>query len=149
MVRGLAILVTALGLVACAQDEGYEQPNLSLTTFEDEVYPVLIRDCGFQTCHGSAERFFRIWGPGRDRLLSTSNPFDPVTDQEIELSYRRTVAMVDAKSPADSILLKKPLSVAAGGAGHLGADRFGRNVYRTQDDPGYLALSRWVFSLQP
>lgn len=145
MNRNILIALAAACLTACAEEPGWETANLSLSTFEDEVYPVLIRDCSFQTCHGGASRFFRVFGPGRVRYRNI-NAFDPVTREEIEISYRRTVAMVDARNPEDSLLLRKPLAVSAGGAGHLGADRFGRNVYRSVDDPGYIALSRWVFS---
>jgi hypothetical protein len=43
-------------------------------------------------------------------------------------------------------LLRKPLAVASGGAGHLGVDRYGRDIYRTAEDSGYLALARWVYT---
>ena len=116
--------------------------------FEDEVYPVLIRDCAFSTCHGAEERFFRIWGPGRVRLdpLSTT-AFTAATQEELDNSYQRATSMIDAKQPSRSLLLRKPLATAAGGAGHLGADQFGRNVYRSVDDEGYLVLSRWVYGV--
>jgi hypothetical protein len=54
--------------------------------------------------------------------------------------------MIDKADPASSLLLRKPLAVEAGGAGHLGVDKYGRNVYRTAQDTGYLVLARWVMS---
>jgi hypothetical protein len=137
-----------IALASCAAEPGWQAASISASVFEDEVYPVLIRDCAFSTCHGAEERFFRIWGPGRVRLDPLSvTAFTPATPDEITNSYQRAMSMIDAKEPGRSLLLRKPLAAAAGGAGHLGVDRFGRNVYRSVDDQGYLVLSRWVFSV--
>jgi hypothetical protein len=147
---GIVCLVWVLGLAfgACQPDPGWSTPQLNYQTFTDDVYPVLIRDCGFHACHGAEERFFRVWGPGRLRLdPAVSNAFSEATSEEINATFNRASAMVDSKDPRQSLLLRKALATAAGGAGHLGADKFGRNVYRTVDDAGYLVLSRWVFAL--
>lgn len=120
---------------------------IETSQFESEVYPILLRDCGFHTCHGSSDRFFRVWGPGRARLGDVPALSDK-TKQEVEASYQRAISFIDERDPGRSLLLKKPLAVAAGGAGHLGIDKFGRNLYRTTDSPGYLTLSRWVYSVK-
>ena len=54
--------------------------------------------------------------------------------------------MLDAEHPERSLLLKKPLAIEAGGASHGGNDDYGRNVYRSAHDQGYLAISRFVFA---
>jgi hypothetical protein len=144
----MSMLLLVAGVCACAQEPGWQMPNISMTTFEDDVYPVLIRDCAFHTCHGAEERFFRVWGPGRVRLDPTmQTASDPATDREITESYNRALSLIDTKDPRRSLLLRKPLATEAGGAGHLGADKFGRNLYRSVDSDGYVKLSRWVFSL--
>lgn len=120
--------------------------------FQREVYPVLLRDCGFSTCHGAQERFFRVWGPGRTRLpgeTSVPSAFDLPTGGELSASYSLALSMLDASDPARSPLLRKPLAVEAGGAGHLGVDKYGRDVYRTTRDSGYVAIARWVMSPPP
>ena len=143
-------LLTGSVFCGCARDPGWDAPALNVSSFSDEVYPVLVRDCGFHTCHGSESRFFRVWGAGRTRLdPSRSSALDPATAAEINASYQRALSMVDATDRTRSLLLRKPLASAAGGAGHLGADRYGRNVYRSRDDQGYLILSRWIFESQP
>jgi hypothetical protein len=109
---------------------------------------VLIRDCAFHACHGAPERFFRVWGPGRTRLDPTMRSFAQLTGTETETNYFVALSMVDAKHPSRSLLLRKPLAVEAGGAGHLGVDKYGRNVYRTVNDPGYVAIAKWVNSVQ-
>lgn len=109
------------------------------------VFPVLMRDCGFHTCHGSQERFFRLYGPGRARLdPDNTRAFAPLTGDEASASFQSALSFVDKAHPEESLLLRKPLAVAAGGAGHEGVDPFGRNLYRTRDDPGYQALEAWV-----
>ncbi|MET0388371.1 MAG: hypothetical protein ABW321_20535 [Polyangiales bacterium] len=145
--RCMAVLSLALALAGCQTDESWEVPTgVARGTFEQDVYPVLIRDCGFHTCHGGENRFFRIWGPGRVRLGNVG-ALDELLETELEQSYRRSISFIDRRDPSRSLLLRKPLAVEAGGAGHLGIDKFGRNVYRTQDSPGYLTLSRWVYGV--
>jgi hypothetical protein len=151
----------AIALAGCSSDaDGYELAAPNLSTFQAETYPVLVRDCAFPTCHGSAQREFRIWGPGRVRLDPNAplfeNETDPFTGKlkpqqpnsaEIAFTVSSATGFIDAKNPERSLLLRKPLSTEAGGSGHLGVDRFGRNVYRSVDSEGYVALSRWVFTL--
>lgn len=143
----LAWLVTAA--IGCVD----ESTALTLATpdrvrFDQEVYPVLLRDCGFHACHGSTERFFQVFGPGRGRLdVATTKPLDAATDAERLHSYERARSMLDVKAPESSLLLRKPLAVAAGGAGHEGADELGRNVYQSKTELGYAALERWVLGI--
>jgi hypothetical protein len=137
----------ALALAAC----GAEPPALTVATpdrarFDQEVYPVLLRDCGFNDCHGSAERFFQVFGPGRARLPTVMDPLAPVAPDELAYSYARARSMIDANAPERSLLLRKPLATAAGGSGHEGTDRLGRNVYQSKLDPGYVALAAWVLA---
>ena len=152
----LTALALASGLAACAAEtaqgdgddqDGWSLPMNSKGEFESLVYPVLLRDCGFHTCHGSDQRFFRVWGPGRVRLEEFSAALDPRTSNEVTSSYYNALSFIDPADPERSLLLRKPLATEAGGSGHLGADKFGRNVYRTTDSQGYVALSRWAFML--
>jgi hypothetical protein len=146
LVCAFAVLV----LASCASPT----PELALVTpdrvaFETQVYPVLLRDCGFHACHGSTERFFQVFGPGHGRLNLASQPLDAVDVAEVELSYARARSMIDPENPARSPLLVKPLATAAGGVGHQGADSLGRNVYVSTLEPGYAALLAWVMSAPP
>ena len=118
--------------------------------FDREVYPVLLRDCAFSNCHGSPQRFLQILGPGRTRMEDRDprNPV-PLMEREKQLSYERARSMLftDGSRPIqESPLLMKPLEAALGGAAHGGADVFGRNVYRSTSDPGYVVLWRWALS---
>jgi hypothetical protein len=149
MTRGTTSLLwlCALAFAACQTDEAWEVPMADSSFFEKNVYPVLLRDCAFHTCHGSTDRFFRVWGPGRVRIGDLS-AFAEKTPLEVNTSFQRAISLIDSDDPRRSLLLRKPLATEAGGAGHLGADKFGRNVYRTIDSPGYVTLSRWVFSVK-
>jgi hypothetical protein len=139
-----------LALAACASPT----PELVLhrpdrVSFETQVYPLLLRDCGFHACHGSSERFFQVFGPGRGRLFPITQPLDPPMPLEIDHSYTRALSMIDPGRPEQSLLLQKPLAPAAGGVGHEGVDSLGRNVYLSKQDPSYVALATWVSAAPP
>lgn len=141
-----------VGLVTCAacsvDNPTQALPAPSADEFVTKVYPVLLRDCGFPECHGAPERFFRVFGPGRTRLDPETFPFEPPTDQEIETSYNRARSMLVGENPqVDWLLLRKPIPVAAGGAGHEGDDEWGNPVYASTQDPNYQVLRAWARSL--
>jgi hypothetical protein len=144
----LLLWVMSTLCTACGQEPNrLELTHPDLRLFKETAYPILLRDCGFPECHGNPKRFFRLFGPGRTRLDPSLASDDPATDDEISQSYTRAVSMlVNESTLADSWLLRKPLDTLAGGSSHEGEDSWGRNVYASTDDPGYLALVRWAYS---
>jgi len=150
VIRVSWLLLTAAIAAACANVEGgaaLATPDRAV--FDAQVWPILVRDCGFSACHGSEPRFFLVFGPGHERLDPAMRVGDMVTPPELQLSYDRTRSMIDVDDPTSSLLLKKPLEVAAGGSGHEGTDAFGRDVYRSVDDPSFQVLVRWVLGVPP
>lgn len=145
----LLVLGTALlaGCASVVEDRGPAERDRA--TFDERVWPVLVRDCGFSECHGSSERFFRVVGPGHERLDPTMRLSAPVTEAELQFSYDRARSMVDPREPSQSMLLRKPLEVSAGGSGHEGTDNFGRDVYQRVDDPSFRVLVEWVVGFVP
>jgi hypothetical protein len=147
MTRALQLVTLLLALQGCSEPlQAGTVAARDDSTFTVFVLPVLLRDCGFQACHGSQERFFRVFGPGRTRYSPDTEALAELTGHERDYSYQLTRGMIDQADPARSVLLRKPLAVEAGGSGHEGVDKYGRNVYRTPDDEGYLAIAQWVFS---
>lgn len=148
----LTLAITLLGcapLVGCGDsvDWSGEPAAPDFALFQSTVYPILLRDCAFSRCHGDDNRFFRVVGPGRTRLLATTLPGDPATAEEIALSYDRARSMLsDTARVEDSLLLRKPLEPSAGGQGHKGVDSMGRNVYRQRGAPAYATLLQWARS---
>jgi hypothetical protein len=137
-------------LLGCANVD--DEPPIRLrdrASFDANVWPILVRDCGFSDCHGSTERFFRVVGPGHERLDPLMQLNAAVTEAELQFSYTRALAVLDENDPASSLLLRKPLEVSAGGAGHEGTDAFGLDVYRSVNDPSYQALRNWVVGATP
>lgn len=116
--------------------------------FVDEVYPVLLRDCAFSSCHGSQDRFLQVLGPGRPRLdPMTTEVTDPMRHDEVLFSYERARSLLaTAPTATQSLLLLKPLEFSAGGQGHRGADDYGRNVFRSKHDPAIQTILRWAYS---
>lgn len=144
----LALPLTAALACACAStEESSALASPDRAVFDTKVWPILVRDCGFSECHGNEPRFFRVVGPGHVRLDPATRPTDPVTPAELQLSYERARSMLNAADLEASLLLLKPLEVAAGGSGHEGTDSFGRNVYRTLDDPNFQTLVRWAMGV--
>jgi len=146
--RALRVLGTLglLGLAACSDPERLAQPpDVDRAIFEAEVYPILLRDCGFPACHGDGDRFFRVHGPGRTRLDPSSLPYDPPSTEEIDATFDRARSMLSGvPDPMQSLLLRKPLEAAAGGGAHVGLDALGRNVYASTDDPSWQAIAAWA-----
>jgi hypothetical protein len=147
-------LLPLIALAVGCTDTGGESTltRREFQQFQREVYPVLLRDCGYPACHGDGKRFFRVFGPGRVRLpgeTSTPEALDQPTGDELATSYSLALSMIDPDDPGDSSLLRKPLAVEAGGSGHSGVDDFDRDIYRTTRDSGYVTIARWVFSEPP
>ena len=145
VVRALSIF-SAMLACGCA-DSGFsgEAPTPDYAQFQQAVYPVLLRDCGFAACHGDAQRFLLVMGPGRTRFSADIKYDDPPTDDEIRLSYERARSLLSTSSGEGTApLLLKPLSSQAGGVGHKGFDALGRNVYQSKFDPSYQVLVQWA-----
>lgn len=144
------VMVAVLLASACADMDGAANA-ISIPDgrqFVDEVYPVLLRDCAFSSCHGSRDRFLQVLGPGRPRLDPESTEVtDPMTHEEVVFSYERARSLLATGATATaSLLLMKPLELSAGGQGHRGADDYGRNVFRSKHDPGIQTILRWAYS---
>jgi hypothetical protein len=138
-------------LTGCALPEGdLVVPEADPAAFELTVYPVLLASCGFPACHGNPNRFFAVYGPGRRRLSPSTLPYDPPTPEELALSYTRARSMlISEEGPRKAPLLRKPLAMEAGGAGHEGDDPWGGPIFQTKRDPGYEALFYWATSAAP
>lgn len=147
----IAWVLFCSGFSACGHPtEDLEVPEAELAAFASEVYPVLLADCGFPACHGDPARFFAVFGPGRTRLPPDLDAYDPPTAEEVALSYTRARSMlVSPDGPRRAPLLRKPLAVSAGGAGHHGDDPWGSAIYRTKRDPRYETLFYWAISEAP
>jgi hypothetical protein len=147
--HSLVLVAAALSLSGCAEEKGpLAVPVPDQMIFEAQIYPLLLRDCGFHACHGTHERFYQVFGPGHGRLRDAIGPFDPTTPEELEHSYRRAISMLDTSDLRASLLLRKPLAAGDGGAGHEGVDPLGRDVYQNKLDPNYTILEQWALTSQ-
>lgn len=118
--------------------------------FRDTAYPILLRDCAFAACHGDTRRFFVVYGPARTRLDPATDMDAPVTPEELAQTYARAQSMLtDPAGVRRSLLLRKPLAVSAGGAGHVGTDAWGDAPYPSKADPSYQALLAWARTGEP
>jgi hypothetical protein len=138
-----------LALSACADaTTELHVPTPDAVSFEQNVYPVLLRDCGFPDCHGNPSRFFHVYGPGRTRIKPKTElpPYAPATSEELTATYGRARSMLayEGDDFDSSLLLNKPLHAA-----HEGRDEWGNNVYPNESAPGYQAILTWARSTLP
>jgi hypothetical protein len=146
-VRTIAFFaVTFISSTGCAiEPTTLDLPDANPQVFEQMVYPILLADCGFNTCHGTKDRFFSVFGPGRARLDPATPAFDPATPYELAHSYARAESMlIGPRGPRTSLLLRKPIPIEQGGAGHKGDDLWGAPVYGSVDDPHFVAIYNWA-----
>jgi hypothetical protein len=141
----VAVLLS-FACVGCASEAPIaEPPVVDRARFETEVYPVLLRDCGFPACHGDPDRFFRVFGPGRTRLDPASGLYAAPSTEEVDAAFDRARSMLSGvPDPRQSLLVRKPLEASAGGAAHMGRDALGRNVYASTADPSWRAIAAWA-----
>ena len=145
------VAVLCVAPTACQGDAwNVSVPAADMETFREEAYPVLLRDCGFNACHGDARRFLLIYGPNRARLNPLTHHDEPAEPLEVEITYQRALSMLASDGAVTrSLLLTKPLEERVGGTSHGGVDDFDRNVYQSPHDPGYVALLRWAVAVKP
>jgi hypothetical protein len=141
-----------LAAVGCAEEQPWKLSESSKQSilYTEGAYPVLLRDCSFFACHGSSERLFQVWGPKRHRLTSANLSGEEERMQigaEVEKTFDMAIGFIDVNDPGNSLLLRKGLDPQAGGTGHLGLDKYGRNVYRSASSPGYIKLAQWVYDV--
>ena len=137
----LALCVLAAGAVAsCDAPEVGDVPAPDYDAWERDVYPIVLRDCGFVACHGDADRPFVVYGPNRLRFDEQTEADAPPTTAELYQSYQRARSMLVGPDIEQSPLLRKVLP----GGGHRGGDRLGRSVYADERDPSYEVLRAWA-----
>lgn len=155
----LLVLVSSFAVVGCYSPLPTAPPNPDRAAFGSEIYPILVRDCGFPACHGSPDRFFRVFGPGRTRQFPDTPIPGPASGggldsaelpAEVDATYERARSMLaGAASASESLLVRKPLEVDQGGAPHFGTDAYGRDVFPDQEDSRYQAILRWADGAPP
>jgi hypothetical protein len=143
-----ALLASALVLAACQHGLGDPQPLAELDEpyFRCKVQPVLTRSCAAFACHGDARRFFRVFARNRLRAQGTEKDRNAaLSDVERASNFEAARAFVDPGSPDDSLLVAKPLDIAAGGRFHRGREIFGGgNVFLDKSDADYQLVLGWI-----
>jgi mono/diheme cytochrome c family protein len=147
---GKAFLLGALCVLGAApgcelEEDVVEVPVADPLVFRDEVYPILLGDCGFTGCHGNPDRFFAVFGTARARLDPATDLDAPVTPEELAVSYTRARSMlISPDGVKRAPLLRKPLALDDGGVGHKGSDPWGNALFPSKDDPRFQTLAAWA-----
>lgn len=145
-----SFLLGALCLLGAAPgcdpgEDVVEVPEADPTVFRDQVYPILLADCGYTGCHGNPDRFFAVFGTARARLDPETDLDAPVTAEELAVSYTRARSMlISPDGVKRAPLLRKPLPLDDGGVGHKGSDPWGKALFTSKDDPRFQILAAWA-----
>lgn len=146
----LALASGAAAVLAAACQKDLDAPldpaELDRPFFDCRVQPVLAQYCAALACHGDPGRYFKVFARNRLRLEggeAERNAF--MRPAERDHNYNAARAFVDPAAPERSLLLRKPLDEAAGGAFHVGATLYGGgDVFAATTDPDYQVLARWI-----
>lgn len=145
---GGALLALATACVPGEDQVAIPEPDPIV--FRDQVYPILLADCGFNGCHGTAERFFAVFGTARGRLDPATDLDAPATPEELAVSYTRARSMlISPDGVGRAPLLRKPLAIDDGGVGHAGTDPWGQAIFPSKSDPRFMTLAAWALAAAP
>jgi hypothetical protein len=141
----LLSVVTAFVALRCAVSPPQTNvPALDQAYFEAKVEPELIASCAYSTCHGAPLRPMRVYSLAGLRIDPSLTSNQPLTPEEHFANFKRAQTVAAATSSTLPELLRKPLQIEQGGAGHGGVDRFGQNVYANKEAAGWKVLAAWV-----
>lgn len=127
---------------ACGPVDESETPVrwLDHAEFAEAVQPVLAARCGNPSCHGRTARPFAIYSQRNWRLDPARTHLDePLTETELRHNYDTSCVFAsEAASPAEALLVLKPLAETAGVAHGGGV------IFDGTSDRDYLTLLRWI-----
>ncbi|MFT3770038.1 MAG: hypothetical protein QM820_31810 [Minicystis sp.] len=144
----LALPVTAVVLGGCEKGltDPAALPDLDEAYFRCHVQPILSKNCATFACHGTADRYYRLFARNRLRygISGEDQRNSPLNDAERKHNYDATRGFVDVDKHDDSLILRKPLESDAGGYYH-GATKLGTsNVFPTIESAEYKVILKWI-----
>lgn len=138
------VVAAVLALDACAFPVASESPAsgvdaADVDAYERDVHPMLEASCATLDCHGAERRPLRLYVETGRRLRAALRG-QPLTSEERDANIR-ALRTIDLGEPDvdRSMVLQKPLAVAAGGVAHVG-----RDVWLTRADPNYVCLRAFL-----
>jgi hypothetical protein len=121
-------------------------PELDEAYFRCHVQPILTKNCSMFACHGTPERYYRIYARNRLRygIADESKRNSQLNEGERKHNFDATRAFVDIDKADESLILKKPLEADAGGFYH-GATKLGTaNVFPSIEAGEYTTILKWI-----
>lgn len=108
--------------------------------FAAEVAPILGQRCSGVYCHSAAESGEAHGGEGHAFFSFPTDATGKISPSQLEAARVASLKVANTVEDAGfSTLLRKPLSVAAGGLPHEGG-----HAWRSTQDEGYAAFARWL-----
>ena len=146
-----AVALVAGGLAALAGCEkgltdAAPPPPLDEAFFRCHVQPILSKNCATFSCHGTPERYFRLYARNRLRLgiASEAQRNSKMNADERKHNFDAARAFIDVDHAEDSLILKKPVEMDAGGWYH-GATKLGTsNIWPNVNQTEYRTIYKWI-----
>jgi hypothetical protein len=133
-----ALVALMLGACAPATPPPIELAALDAVLFGRDVQPYVAVACGTLDCHGAAGRPLRLYSELGLRLSADLRKM-PLTDAEIAANVDSVEAVDPGAGPDDTLFVRKPLAIAAGGLYHKGGA-----IWSARTDAGYVCLHGWL-----
>ena len=145
---GLVGLLALASLGACQPPDAGSPTalglrSLDLPDFVCRVQPVTAARCSMTACHGVADHAFRVYSPGKLRLVPQATQVGrdaQLTLDEVAANLASMRGLAPASEAVDaSALLRKPLAPSQGGGEHKGGVLFASTT-----DHDYQALRAFL-----
>jgi hypothetical protein len=138
--------VVALGGCEKGLTDAAPLPELDEAYFRCHVQPILSKNCATFACHGTPERYYRLYARNRLRygIAGEHERNSLLRPEERKHNYDATRAFVDVDEAEGSLILRKPLESDAGGLYH-GATKIGMsNVWPDMTVTEYKTVYKWI-----
>lgn len=145
MTRGLLSLAALVAACSGVDNPPVDDPSVGLdeSVFRCSVEPILVRQCSYNACHGTALAALRVYSPGklREKVPATLDAQTAVlTESEHHANFLAAAGFsFGTASVDDNFLLRKPLPAAVGGFEHKGGA-----IYTGIKDDQYKAVRAWL-----
>ena len=134
-------LAAVATLAACTSFDAQTEMSIAAGDTDDFltlVQPTLRDTCTSIDCHGHAERPLRLYSLYGLRLdASLRNQEESV--EELEANILSLAALDPDNSPAQNLVVLKPLATFEGGIDHVGGD-----IWADRNADGYRCLEAWL-----
>ncbi len=137
-----AFVASSLAIARSAGGSRQPRDAADLESYRNVVERTFLKDRGGTMPGYAACVMCHTWQTSLRFSLETPATDAGWSDEQSRRNFDVVTKLVNTADPESSRLLRKPLSPAAGGAGHTGG-----TYWSSRSDPEYVAMLQWIRSL--